>query len=114
MDNRITLTIKSILNEVKDQFDTGQPLRALKEEAMGRLHIDSSQATSYDLYNSGKLDESGRMQKLDEGKTLQELEIPDDLNIVTAIGLGYPNPDNIINTYRSPRRPVQEVVRYKS
>jgi nitroreductase len=43
----------------------------------------------------------------------RELEIPEDLNIITAIGLGYPNPDAIINTYRSPRRPVQEVVRYK-
>jgi nitroreductase len=44
----------------------------------------------------------------------RELEIPDDLNIIAGIGLGYPNPDAIINTYRSPRRPVQEVVRYKS
>jgi nitroreductase len=44
----------------------------------------------------------------------QELEIPESLNIVTGIGLGYPNPKNIINTYRSPRRPIQEVVRYKS
>ena len=44
----------------------------------------------------------------------QELEIPESLNIVTGVGLGYPNPKNIINTYRSPRRPVQEVVRYKS
>ena len=43
----------------------------------------------------------------------QELEIPESLNIVTGIGLGYPNPGNIINTYRSPRRPIQEVVRYK-
>ena len=43
----------------------------------------------------------------------QELEIPESLNIITGIGLGYPNPDNIINTYRSPRRPIQEVVRYK-
>ena len=44
----------------------------------------------------------------------KELDIPDNLNIITGIGLGYPNPDAIINTYRSPRRPVQEVVRYKS
>lgn len=44
----------------------------------------------------------------------RELEIPDTLNIITGIGLGYPNPDAIINTYRSPRRPVQEVVRYRS
>jgi nitroreductase len=43
----------------------------------------------------------------------QELEIPENLNIITGIGLGYPNPDAIINTYRSPRRPIQEVVRYK-
>jgi nitroreductase len=44
----------------------------------------------------------------------QELEIPENLNIVIGIGLGYPNPDSIINTYRSPRRPINEVVRYKS
>jgi nitroreductase len=43
----------------------------------------------------------------------QELEIPEGLDIVTGIGLGYPNPDAIINTYRSPRRPINEVVRYK-
>jgi nitroreductase len=44
----------------------------------------------------------------------RELDIPDNLNIITGIGLGYPNPDAVINTYRSPRRPVTEVVRYKS
>jgi nitroreductase len=43
----------------------------------------------------------------------EELEIPDNFNMITGVGLGYPNPDSIINTYRSPRRPVQEVVRYK-
>lgn len=44
----------------------------------------------------------------------QELEIPENFNIVTGIGLGYPSPNSIINTYRSPRRVIQEVVRYKS
>jgi nitroreductase len=44
----------------------------------------------------------------------KELKIPENLNIVIGIGLGYPNPKSIINTYRSPRRPLQEVVRYKS
>jgi len=44
----------------------------------------------------------------------RELEIPENLNIVIGIGLGYANPKSIINTYRSPRRPIQEVVRYKS
>jgi nitroreductase len=43
----------------------------------------------------------------------RELEIPENLNIVIGIGLGYPNPKSIINSYRSPRRSVQEVVRYK-
>jgi len=43
----------------------------------------------------------------------KELEIPENLNIVTGVGLGYPNPNAIINTYRSPRRPINEVVRYK-
>ena len=48
------------------------------------------------------------------GVLRQELEIPESLNVVAGIGLGYPNPNSIINTYRSPRRPIQEVVRYKS
>jgi nitroreductase len=43
----------------------------------------------------------------------RELEIPENLKIVTGIGLGYANPENLINTYRSPRRPLEEVVRYK-
>lgn len=69
MDNRITLTIKSTSGELKDQFNTHQPLHALKREVMGRLHIDPSQANSYGLVYNG--------QELDEGKTLQELGIPD-------------------------------------
>ena len=44
----------------------------------------------------------------------KELEIQENLNIVIGIGLGYPNPQSIINTYRSPRRPIHEVVRYMS
>jgi nitroreductase len=43
----------------------------------------------------------------------RELEIPENLNIVTGIGLGHADPESIINTYRSPRRPIEEVVRYK-
>jgi nitroreductase len=42
------------------------------------------------------------------------LEIPEELNPVVGVGLGYPDPERIINTYRSPRRPIDEVVRYKS
>lgn len=44
----------------------------------------------------------------------QELEIADNLNIITGVGLGYPNQESVINTYRSPRRPIHEVVRFKS
>lgn len=44
----------------------------------------------------------------------KELEIPEGLNIVTGIGLGYPKPGAVINTYRSPRRPIEDVVRFKN
>jgi hypothetical protein len=44
----------------------------------------------------------------------KELDIPESLNTVTGIALGYPNPESILNTYRSPSRPLQEVIRYKS
>jgi nitroreductase len=43
----------------------------------------------------------------------RELEIPDNVQIVTGIGLGYQKPESIINTYRSPRRPLREVVTFK-
>jgi nitroreductase len=43
----------------------------------------------------------------------QELGISEDLKIVTGIGLGYQNSQSIINTYRSPRRSVQESVIFK-
>jgi nitroreductase len=43
----------------------------------------------------------------------QELGIPDNLQIVMGIGLGFQNPKSIINTYRSPRRGLDEVVTFK-
>lgn len=43
----------------------------------------------------------------------KELGIPDNLQIITGIGLGYQNPKSIINTYRSSRRSLQEVVTFK-
>jgi nitroreductase len=43
----------------------------------------------------------------------KELAIPDNLQIVIGIALGYPNTKGIINTYRSSRRPIQEVVTFK-
>jgi hypothetical protein len=43
----------------------------------------------------------------------KELEIPENLHMIVGVGLGYPNSEAIINTYRSSRQPIQEVVRYK-
>ena len=43
----------------------------------------------------------------------QELGIPDDLAIVNAVALGYTDTQSVINSYRSSRRPIQEVVRIK-
>lgn len=43
----------------------------------------------------------------------EELDISDDLMIVIGIALGYEDVDNIVNKSRSPRRPIEEVVRTK-
>jgi len=43
----------------------------------------------------------------------KELEIPDGVQIVTGIGLGYENTRSTINSYRSPRRSLQEAVTFK-
>jgi nitroreductase len=43
----------------------------------------------------------------------KELDIPENLKIVTGIGLGYASTASVINTYRSPRRPIENVVRMK-
>ncbi len=42
-----------------------------------------------------------------------ELEIPDDLSIIFGIALGYSDSQHPQNKFRSPRRTVQEVVRFK-
>ena len=43
----------------------------------------------------------------------KELEIPDSLQIVIGVALGYEDEHSIINSYRSSRRPIQEVVTLK-
>ncbi len=43
----------------------------------------------------------------------QELAISDNLMITIGIALGYVNTDNIANTYRSSRRPINEVVTFR-
>lgn len=43
----------------------------------------------------------------------KELGIPDSLMILIGVALGYADPDHPANRYRSSRRPVHEVVRFK-
>jgi nitroreductase len=43
----------------------------------------------------------------------KEIEIPDSLQIIIGVSLGYQDEKSAINSYRSPRRPIQEVVRFK-
>ncbi len=43
----------------------------------------------------------------------KELDMPDNLLIVTGIGLGYPNPEDVLNTYRSPRALLKDLVSFK-
>jgi nitroreductase len=42
-----------------------------------------------------------------------ELDIPQDYAILIGIALGYPDTDLKRNQFRSPRRPVEDVVRYR-
>jgi nitroreductase len=42
-----------------------------------------------------------------------ELEIPEDVLILMGVALGYRDRQHPLNQYRSPRRPLQEVVRLK-
>jgi nitroreductase len=41
----------------------------------------------------------------------KEIEIPDELSIVVGIALGYSDTESLQNTFRSRRRPLDEVVR---
>jgi nitroreductase len=51
---------------------------------------------------------------LREGELLRsELEIAENMNPVITVCLGYADPESIINTYRSPRRTLEDVVRWK-
>ena len=43
----------------------------------------------------------------------KELAIPDNLSVAFGVAIGYENTDSIINTFRSARRPLEEVVIFK-
>ena len=75
--NRITLTIQSTSGEFTDEFNTNQPVQAVKTVAMARLNIDPSQAGSYRLVYDGN--------ELDENQTLGELGIPDSATLLLVL-----------------------------
>lgn len=77
MANRITITIQSTSGQITEQFNTNQPVHAIKHEAMGRLHVDPSQAGSYRLVLNGN--------ELDENKTVAELGIPDGATLLLVL-----------------------------
>lgn len=43
----------------------------------------------------------------------KELQIPEGLAVVFGVALGYPDPGDPINQYRSARQPLQEIVTFK-
>lgn len=77
MANRITITIQATSGQIKEQFNTNQPLHAVKREAMAKLHIDPSQAESYRLVFNGN--------DLDENKTLGEAGVPDGATLLLVL-----------------------------
>jgi ABC-type thiamine transport system substrate-binding protein len=72
-DNKISLTISSESGDVEDEFTVNKKIKALKKEVMGKLNIDSSGADEYRLVYDDNL--------LDENKTLEDLEIPDEAQL---------------------------------
>ncbi len=41
------------------------------------------------------------------------LDLPEELAIIIGIALGYADPDSVQNRFRSPRRPLEDAVRFK-
>ena len=77
MDNKVTLTIQSTSGSLTDEFNTNQPLHAVKRQAMARLEIDPSQADSYQLVHDNNM--------LDESQTLEDLNIPDGATLLLVL-----------------------------
>ncbi|HYA85785.1 MAG TPA: nitroreductase [Nitrospirota bacterium] len=42
-----------------------------------------------------------------------ELDIPDDLLIIIGVALGYADSKHPLNTFRSPRRPIDEAIKFR-
>lgn len=68
--NRIHLTFSTTAGDLEDDFNTNQPLHAIKREVMGRLKLDPSQASDFVVTKGGN--------ELDESKTLRELGVEEN------------------------------------
>lgn len=77
MADRITINIQSTSGQISEQFNTNQPLHAVKREAMAKLHIDPSQAGSYRLVLNGS--------ELDENKTIGDAGIEDGATLLLVL-----------------------------
>jgi hypothetical protein len=78
MAERITITIQSTSGQITEQFNANQPVHAVKREAMAKLHIDPSQAGSYNLVLNG--------HELDEKKTLSEAGVSNGNTLLLVLG----------------------------
>lgn len=95
--NTPVLIVVCIHNELKSYFDVGLFMQTVCLAAQG-YGLDSCIASAFVAH---------------QDVLRRELAIPENLKIVSGMGLGYPNQESIINTYRSPRRGIDEVVRYR-
>jgi nitroreductase len=95
--NTPVLIIVCIDKALKSYFDAGMFMQTACLAAQG-YGIDSFIASAFVAH---------------QDVLRRELNIPDSLNIVSGMGLGYANEQSIINTYRSPRREINDVVRYR-
>jgi nitroreductase len=97
MFNTPVLIIVCIDKALKSYFDAGMFMQTICLAAQG-YGVDSFIASAFVAH---------------QDVLRNELDIPDSLNIVSGMGLGYANEKSIINTYRSPRRAINDVVRYR-
>lgn len=77
MPENITLTIQSTSGEITHQFNSNQPISAVKTVAMAQIQLDPSQAEQYRLVFEGK--------ELDETTTLDGAGVTDGATLLLVL-----------------------------